>query len=80
MRGGFLQVSGIDRRAPKSSLQRGCLLRPVDQADAPVLGELPGQQLRTAGRMGLVDEAEVRLEPVEHRGVGVEQCAIRFEE
>ena len=45
MRCSLLQVAGIDRRAAQHGLESGCLLRPVHEADAPVLGKLPPQQL-----------------------------------
>ena len=76
------RVEGLGRRALalQHAAQRGGLVRPVDDADLPGLGEHPRQLLPGRRRVRFVDQPEVRLEPVEHAGVGVEQCAVAREQ
>lgn len=71
-----VQQAGGDRAVAELALQRGGLLRPVDEPDLPVLGELPREALGHPGRVRVVDESEVGLDPVEHVGVRAEQCPV----
>src|SRR5690606_26259474 len=48
----------------------------VNDRDAPLVGELPGQQGPCHRRVRLVDEAEVPLESIDHCGVRAEQRAV----
>ena len=70
----------VTRSLAQQSLERRRLLGPVDEAELPVLGELPREQLGAARGVRLVDEAEVGLEPVEHARVGAEQGAVGLEQ
>ena len=69
VRGGRMKLFGADLVATQGTLQLRRLFRPVDEADTPVLGELPGEQLRAACGVRFVDKPEVCFEPVEYRSV-----------
>ena len=64
--------SWLQQRACSAAASSGQSTSPIFQFSASCHAE----QLRAAGGVRLVDEAEVGLEPVEHAGVGAEQRAV----
>ena len=62
--------------ACSSCAQRLRLRAPVGEREPPRVGELPREPLRVRAGVGLVDEAEVLLEPVEHGRVRAEQRGV----
>ena len=80
MRRGRLEVASGHFVATEELPEHPRLVGPVDQSDLPVLGNLPTEQLRAPCGVGVVDEAEVRLEAVENGGVRPEKRTIGFEQ
>ena len=78
--GRAVQCRGGDLAPLQGAFERQCLVGVVDECDLPVLGQLPREQSRRELGVGVVDEPEVFLEPVEHRGVGAEQSPVTVEQ
>ena len=79
MRGRLVHAGGGGPIGAQQAPQVVGLLGPVDDTDLPGLGEQPGQELAGSGGVGLVDQAEVRFEPVEHLRIGVQESLVAAE-